>query len=403
MTDDDFATMFHEAAFEPERWPGVLSCLAGRTAARWAALIISFDIEPVILTSEAAFDPSGCRTFQIAAACRHDIRAHRRMTARQARGSASVVHSRPISLIAIGGAEADRPAHVALVPVVRGVTLAAGFEPERDDGSDPRATDERLASVLPCLAHAVAGAIRVGVEKARSAVDAMAVMGRAAVAVDRRGRSVAVNDIFGRMPLTGRLGSDGRVTFGKPQADKQVLEALDRIATSIRHGAAPGTLRPILVTKQGEIPACFATLYPLVRSTRDPFASAVALIVEEPIQPRAAADPDTLSACFGLTSAEARTASAAGTGMAIDDIAALTRTGRETVRTHLKRVLAKTGTVRQAELVALLAPFIGTTVPDPLSEKAGMDLDFGPSKRRRSVGVGRSGDALLASDGGPIR
>jgi DNA-binding CsgD family transcriptional regulator len=157
------------------------------------------------------------------------------------------------------------------------------------------------------------------------------------------------------------------------------------------------------VTKQGEIPACFATLYPLVRSTRDPFASAVALIVEEPIQPRAAADPDTLSACFGLTSAEARTASAAGTGMAIDDIAALTRTGRETVRTHLKRVLAKTGTVRQAELVALLAPFIGTTVPDPLSEKAGMDLDCGPSKRRRSVGVGRSGDALLASDGGPIR
>lgn len=57
---------------------------------------------------------------------------------------------------------------------------------------------------------------------------------------------------------------------------------------------------------------------------------------------------------YGLTHAEARVAARLGRGLAVKEIAAELHVGVETVRTHLKRVYAKTGTRRQAELVRLV-------------------------------------------------
>ena len=69
---------------------------------------------------------------------------------------------------------------------------------------------------------------------------------------------------------------------------------------------------------------------------------------------------DRLRDLFGLTRTEGLVAAALGQGHSIEDIASGMNVSLATVRTHLKRLLAKTGTHRQAEAVALLARSVST-------------------------------------------
>jgi DNA-binding CsgD family transcriptional regulator len=58
---------------------------------------------------------------------------------------------------------------------------------------------------------------------------------------------------------------------------------------------------------------------------------------------------------FGLTQAEARVALAAASGNTVGETARLLNLSPNTIKTHLRRVFAKTATARQAELAGLIA------------------------------------------------
>jgi DNA-binding CsgD family transcriptional regulator len=58
---------------------------------------------------------------------------------------------------------------------------------------------------------------------------------------------------------------------------------------------------------------------------------------------------------YGLTQAEARVALASSSGETIAETAELLALSPNTIKTHLRRVFAKTATGRQAELVRLMA------------------------------------------------
>jgi DNA-binding CsgD family transcriptional regulator len=62
-----------------------------------------------------------------------------------------------------------------------------------------------------------------------------------------------------------------------------------------------------------------------------------------------------LRACFGLTTAEARLAQSLACGETLQNAAELLSISRDTVRSHLKSVFAKTQTHRQSELASVLA------------------------------------------------
>jgi len=64
---------------------------------------------------------------------------------------------------------------------------------------------------------------------------------------------------------------------------------------------------------------------------------------------------DRLRELFGFTPTEAVIAADLGAGKSPDDIARRQRIGVGTVRWHLKSILAKTGTARQAEAASLLS------------------------------------------------
>lgn len=65
---------------------------------------------------------------------------------------------------------------------------------------------------------------------------------------------------------------------------------------------------------------------------------------------------------YALTAAEARLARHLMQGFDLTGTAAHLSICRETARTHLRRVLAKTGTHRQAELIRLLVQETGSVM-----------------------------------------
>ena len=80
--------------------------------------------------------------------------------------------------------------------------------------------------------------------------------------------------------------------------------------------------------------------------------AAACLIVDT--ESDAAPDPSLIAELFGLTPAEAQVATTLVEGHSVEEIAAQTGVAAGTVRTHLKRILAKTATSRQGELIALI-------------------------------------------------
>ena len=80
---------------------------------------------------------------------------------------------------------------------------------------------------------------------------------------------------------------------------------------------------------------------------------AVSILAVTP-EMRTEADVPLLRDLFSLTPAEARVAGKLATGQSIEEIATEEAVSLETVRTHVKRALAKTGTERQGELISLI-------------------------------------------------
>lgn len=79
------------------------------------------------------------------------------------------------------------------------------------------------------------------------------------------------------------------------------------------------------------------------------------MLIATPVDRAAVPTAGVLQGLFDLTPAEARVARAIGDAQSVENIAELLGVSRETVRTQLKSVLAKTGVGRQVELVRLLA------------------------------------------------
>jgi DNA-binding CsgD family transcriptional regulator len=80
--------------------------------------------------------------------------------------------------------------------------------------------------------------------------------------------------------------------------------------------------------------------------------SAAILIVDGHSGPQP--DPAVLAEMFSLTPAESRVTARLALGRSVEEIAEETSISIETVRTHVRRILSKTATGRQAELISLV-------------------------------------------------
>ena len=98
-----------------------------------------------------------------------------------------------------------------------------------------------------------------------------------------------------------------------------------------------------------------AHVVPVRLSAKDIFQRGAAVLILTPITVPNAPSVELLQSLFDLTPAECRVARRLASGENIDAISAAARVSRNTVRTHLRSLMEKTGCNRQTEVVSLLA------------------------------------------------
>jgi DNA-binding CsgD family transcriptional regulator len=144
-------------------------------------------------------------------------------------------------------------------------------------------------------------------------------------------------------------GAQDQVQFTSRTAQRTFLETLANPTSLSKTGrsiAVAGRLRHVPL---------IAHVLPLRLSGLDVFAGAVSILFLTPITQQHGPAPELLQALFDLTPAEARVASMLVDGLSVETISETHGVSRNTVRTQLKSIFAKTGIDRQADLVRLLA------------------------------------------------
>jgi len=110
------------------------------------------------------------------------------------------------------------------------------------------------------------------------------------------------------------------------------------------------------VEREGGRPLClsFLPVAPSHRVRGEVAPRARAIVVVHDPEAEVRLRPELIARIHGLTPTEAALAAAIASGRTAAEIAAERGSSEHTVRTHLKRILDKTGTTRQADLVRLL-------------------------------------------------
>lgn len=154
--------------------------------------------------------------------------------------------------------------------------------------------------------------------------------------------------------------SNGRLKLRNPTLDNELETLVRRVVAlaSLESMASPATLA--IPRREGQPLSVVLAPFRPHWSPLDRYPALVLLFIRDPA--RILPDPALLRALFGLTRTEARTAVDLLCGMSLADIAAERGVGRETVRSHIKKILTKTGTRRQAEAIALLSRALGSVV-----------------------------------------
>jgi DNA-binding CsgD family transcriptional regulator len=172
------------------------------------------------------------------------------------------------------------------------------------------------------------------------------------VLVDRRGSVRRLNqqaeDLFG-----ADLVIRHRRIRATDRASDARLQTLITAAVSRPSGWSIGA-DPVVIDRSG-CPWLLVDVMPITSFGHDLFNGGDALLYFTNLAAQRALSERLLSAAFHLTAAEARLAAGLAAGEGIAVASARLRIGRETARTQLRAIFAKTGTRRQAELTALLS------------------------------------------------
>jgi DNA-binding CsgD family transcriptional regulator len=200
------------------------------------------------------------------------------------------------------------------------------------------------------LSTAVGRTTIVGVTNALDLID------RPALALDRLGRLIAINKKAATYLGREFVVRSGRIALIDKEAQAGLVQLIDQLRTS--SDLQPYLLPPVIVRRAAGGPLVLHPL-PVPAAARSPFLGARAVLVVKDMESDVVVEESLLIRLFGLTPAQAKLAVRIATGSSVEEAAAELGVGSETMRKHLKAVFAKTDTHRQGELVALLGKLSG--------------------------------------------
>ena len=348
--DENLLDAIYEAAIMVNRWPAVLDTIARKHGARGGALFARRNADVQWVASDSirldyeAFLELGWHT----------------RNARVDRGR-SMNHPGFIT-----DTDMFTEAEMAGIPIYRdyfvprglGAGVGAFMPGVQDDElvltlegfanhTDARASLPSLDCLRPHLARAGMLAARLQLERARVAVETLALVGTPAAMLGAGRRILAANDMFiARMPGIGQDTPTG-LRLADPCADA----TMGKVLADLGKTGARGASLPVLSQPHER---CVLHILPIKGEARDLMLGATAALVLATPKEGLAPELGLIRSLLDLTPAEAKLAQAlAGTGE-LAAAAMRLKISPTTARTQLKSVFAKTGLKRQSQLLLLL-------------------------------------------------
>jgi DNA-binding CsgD family transcriptional regulator len=343
----------YEAAALPEHWPRVLEQIGSTVGTRHAVIGTG--------RSDAWFGWTASKPFEpvLAAYLKSDIATTTQITPRLlAADHAGFLRQTDVMTNEEWEADSFRRDlsrhfgmnHAAATAVQLPSADSLVVHVQRPEGQ-PSLSDREIAtldSFRPHLARAGLLATRWRLKRLSAATEALALVGLPAAVVDRDSRVLAANDLIERMAHV-RWMARGRLGLVDGHAQGLLQKALTGLFEPFNESVQS------FASRVGQTDAAVIHVVPTSGQSRDLFDGGLAVLVVTPVTAPDAPDAQVIRALFDLSPSEARVARSLTRGQTIDQIADGSGVTRETVRSQVKAVMAKTGTTRQAEVAALLA------------------------------------------------
>jgi DNA-binding CsgD family transcriptional regulator len=358
---DSLVERIYEAAFIPDVWPAVLDELSALTDSAGGAVLALAARQAPRWAASAVVAPH-LERFVAGGAWKTNERA-RRWTQASHQG-----FLRDIDLFSVEiGTNDSIPDKIqthglgwqlgTVVPMPSGEAVVFSLERHRVDGPHSPGIADRIDPFRPHLARVGLLAARLGMERARTAVETLAALGLPAAVLTSAGRVLVSNTLLDESAAYIVPGARGEMVLLDREANRLFREQFETSLGS----AAPVRSIPIPAI-EGRAAAILHTV-PLYRGAYEMFSGA-ALVAVLTVVGLSEHLPDTpiLSALFDLTPAEARLAAKLGSGATLRGAADAQGIRFSTARSYLESVFRKTGTRQQSQLVALLKstqPLIG--------------------------------------------
>ncbi len=245
----------------------------------------------------------------------------------------------------------------------KSVTSAAMFGVFRHErhGVADEETRRRMRLLVPHVRRAVLIGRVIDTKTAEAATFADALDGLSAgmLLVDAGGRIVHANAAGHAMLAAGDFlrAAGGRLVAGDPQSDLMLREVFAAAGSGDAAIGVKGIAVP-LTSREGE--RYVAHVLPLTSGARrragTNYAAVAALFVHKAAL-ETPSPPEVVAKTFGLTPSELRVLLGIVEVGGVPETAEALGIAEGTVKTHLKRLFAKTGTTRQADLVKLVAAY----------------------------------------------
>jgi DNA-binding CsgD family transcriptional regulator len=237
-----------------------------------------------------------------------------------------------------------------VIPAPSGDLIIFNIERSHKRGVVNREVLPALDVLRPHLARSALLSIRLGLERAQTMTQTLGRLDLPGAVLSTTGLVLSANSLFEKLneqfiPIAG-----GGLAISHTPAENLLQLAL-KIS---RPSASDLQSYSVPVPATGGASPCVAHLIPVRRQARDIFSQAAHILVVTPLSSPQAPQAHILFGLFDLSPAEARVAQKLVEGGSIEQIAIDNKLSRETVRSQLKSVFAKTATSRQSELVGLL-------------------------------------------------
>jgi DNA-binding CsgD family transcriptional regulator len=356
----DLIDSIYECALAPECWPGVLDRIAGIAGARGGVLFtatrsasipywvgspgIADDLDAYVSEGWLLRDPRRERLLAMEEA--------RFVTERELFTAAELARdptadgfyrARGLGAVAITG-----------VPLTPDEWFICTFEREIACGPIDGPALERLNGLRPHLARSALIAGRLHLRTLQVAARILELLDIPALVFDETGKVLAANALIEARTEAVRWLAGGKVSLCDRRADAALRLATATISQAEDTQAGSG-LRSFPVRDPRGLPSMVAHVVPIRGAARDVFARCAGVLILMPLGAAQGPPVDLIRSLFDLTATEARVARRLAGGASIDTMVVADGVSRNTIRTHVRAVLEKTGCTRQAEVVALLA------------------------------------------------